>query len=135
MAKYEKGQSGNPSGRPKGALCVRTKILRDATVPTLEAVAAKAKEGDLQAAALILDRTVPRLKQASPLVEITASLPPDATLTQRAELVVDAVLTGRLDPVIGSQLITAIGACARVTEVDELKQRLDALAERIGVAG
>lgn len=130
MAKFEKGQSGNPAGKPKGAVSARTKLLREASLPTLKAVIEKAKEGDLQAASLILDRTVPRLRPGVEPVAIVDGADADMTLTEKANAVAAAVLHGRLDPVVGAQVLTAMAGVARIAEVDELSRRIEQLEGR-----
>ncbi|PZO66272.1 MAG: hypothetical protein DI635_01275 [Pseudoxanthomonas suwonensis] len=73
MSKFEKGRSGNPAGRPPGTKSAPNLIrdlLRDGVVTeddlraVVAAVLAKAKEGDLAAATLLLDRTIPKLRPA-----------------------------------------------------------------------
>jgi len=49
------------------------------------------------------------------------------TLTDQGRAVLSAVSAGALPPGQGSQLIAAIGALARVAEIDELERRLSAL--------
>jgi hypothetical protein len=49
------------------------------------------------------------------------------TLTDQGRAVLSAVSAGALAPSQGSQLIAAIGALARVAEIDELERRLSAL--------
>lgn len=113
-------------GRPKGAVSARTRMMLDASGDILRSVIDQAKCGDLRAAEIILDRTVPRLKTAAEPVDM-GSLPPDATLSQKANTVADAILGGRLDPVIGAQLLTALAGVARIVETDELESRIAAL--------
>ena len=62
---FKKGQSGNPAGKPVGAVSKQTKLRRsiEKDVPEiLAAMVAQAKSGDIQAAKLLLDRTLPSLK-------------------------------------------------------------------------
>lgn len=73
MSRFQKGHSGNPAGRPPGTKSAPNLIrdlLRDGVVTeddlraVVAAVLAKAKDGDLAAAALLLDRTIPKLRPA-----------------------------------------------------------------------
>lgn len=128
--RFKPGRSGNEAGRPKGAVNERTKLLRDASLPTLRAVIARASEGDLQAAALILDRVVPRLRPGVEPVEIVGDLHADMALTEKAHAVSNAILQGRLDPAVGAQVLTAMAGVARIVELDELTRRIDQLEGR-----
>jgi hypothetical protein len=128
--RFKPGRSGNEAGRPKGAVSERTKLLRDASLPTLRVVVAKAAEGDLQAASLILDRTIPRLRPGVEPVAIVGDLDEGATLTEKAHAVSNAILQGRLDPVVGAQVLTAMSGVARIVELDELTRRILELEER-----
>ncbi|MFM4807317.1 DUF5681 domain-containing protein [Aeromonas caviae] len=130
MAQFKPGQSGNPAGKPKGAVSARTKLLRDASLPTLQAVIEKAKAGDLQAASLVLDRTVPRLKPGVEPVAIVDDADASMTLTEKAHAVSNAILQGRLDPVVGAQVLTAMAGVARIAEMDELSRRIEQLEGR-----
>lgn len=130
MAQFKPGQSGNPAGKPKGAVSARTKLLRDASLPTLQAVIEKAKAGDLQAASLVLDRTVPRLKPGVEPVAIVDDADASMTLTEKAHAVSNAILQGRLDPVVGAQVLTAMAGVARIAEMDELNRRIEQLEGR-----
>lgn len=59
---YQKGQSGNPAGRPKGAKGKRAQIPPEVTADALKRLAELVASGDAQAIKLVLDRTVPALK-------------------------------------------------------------------------
>lgn len=63
---YEKGQSGNPNGRPRNqqptAQKLRELIKTDDIKAIIAAMVEQAKGGDIQAAKLILDKVLPSLK-------------------------------------------------------------------------
>lgn len=78
MAKFRPGQSGNPSGRPKGlkpsVAALRKELITDEDLRAIvDVVVEKAKEGDLIAAGMILDRRLPRLR-VTEHVEASVSL-------------------------------------------------------------
>src|SRR5699024_7581161 len=133
MSQFRKGQSGNPKGRPKGtgqAAKLRQAIADD--IPEIiEAMVKAAKDGDTAAAKLWLDRVIPALKpEAKPVV--VAGLK-QAGLKARAAAVLDAAAEGELAPDIAAGLVQAVGALARVAEIDELEKRLVAIERMHGV--
>jgi hypothetical protein len=80
-----------------------------------------AKAGDVQAARLILERILPPVKPMEQAIELDLA---GGTLTDQGRAVLSAVAAGALAPGQGSQLIAAIGALARVAEIDELTARI-----------
>lgn len=128
---WKKGQSGNPNGRPPGVGQVN--LLRAAIanrVPEiLEKLINQALQGDTGAARLLLERAIAPLKAMEPTQAITL---PDGTLTDQGRAVLSAVASGALAAGQGSQLITAIGALARVAEIDELSARITVLENQHG---
>ena len=130
-AAWKPGQSGNPKGRPAGTGEVgklRAAIAK--RVPDLlDAMLAKALDGDVGAARLLLDGAIAPLKA----IEQTQALAlPDGTLTAQGRAVLRSVADGVLAPSQGAALLGAIGTLARVTELDELESRIAALEARNG---
>lgn len=124
---WQPGQTGNPKGRPPGQSAItrmRTTLACD--VPEILAgLVAAAKGGDIQAARLILERVLPPLKGVEQPVEL--ALPDGGTLTAQGRAVLSAVATGDLAPGQGAQLLAAIGTLAKISELDDLTQRITAL--------
>ena len=125
-AAWKPGQSGNPKGRPAGSGEVaKLRAAIAGKVPAiLESLTAAALAGDVQAARLLLERTLPALKPAE---QAQALHLPDGTLTAQGRAVLAAVSAGELAPGQGAALLGAIGTLARVAEVDELARRIEAL--------
>lgn len=125
--RWKPGQSGNPNGKKPGSgelQRLRASIAAD--VPDILAgLVAAAKGGDAQAAKLILERIFPAVKPVEQTQEL--DLPEGGTLTAQGRAVLSAVALGDLAPGQGAQLLAAIGSLARVTEIDELTQRITAL--------
>ena len=127
MAKFAKGQTGNRAGKPRGAKDKRTE-LRALLDPHKEALAAKVVElalgGDTTALRICIDRLMPALRPIDGLVDIRLS---GATLTEKAEQILEAVGAGRVSPDQGARLLDAIAACAKLREADDLDRRIRVL--------
>ncbi len=124
---WQPGQSGNPKGKPPGSgELQRLRAAIAQHVPTiLEQLIASAQGGDIQAARLILERVLPPVKATEQPVEI--QLPDEGTLTAKAEALLSAAADGVLSPGQASQLIAALGAVAKINEIDELTARITKL--------
>ncbi len=128
-SQFKKGQSGNPNGRPRGAVGQRTKLLKEleSDLPALiTALKTNALAGDTQALKLLLDRLLPVKKAAHELVELP-ELEQAQTLVDKAGAVLDAVAMGEVAPDIGAQLVHAVGVLSKVAEVQDLEARISAL--------
>lgn len=130
--RFRKGESGNPAGKPKGTRNRVTMLRADLVqADTVKSIAQKlvdaALEGDVQAAVAVLDRVWPKLRPIAAPVEFPL---PEGTLADQGRAVMQAVSEGRLSPDVGERLIVALGAMARLVEIDELAARVAAL-ERI----
>lgn len=132
--RWKPGQSGNPAGKPKGAgevAKLRAAIAQD--VPQiLEALKAQALAGDVQAARLLLERTIAPLKAVEPPQPLTL---PDGSLTEQGRAVLASVADGEIAASQGAALVAAIGTLARVVEIDELAARIEALEQRSNAGG
>ena len=126
---WKKGQSGNPAGRPPGTGEVaKVRAAIAARVPELlAAMMARALEGDVGAARLLLERAIAPLKAAEQPQALTL---PDGSLTDQGRAVLASVAAGELAPGQGAALLGAIGTLARVAEVDELAARVAALEQK-----
>lgn len=129
---WQKGQSGNPNGRPPGTSDVgRLRAAISEHLPEIIGqLVEKARGGDTQAARLLLERVLPPVKAIEATVEIV--LPEGATLTEQGEAIVRAAAQGSLAPGQAGALLTGLGSIARLKEVDELTKRLEALEKAAG---
>ena len=124
--RWKPGESGNPKGRTPGTgevAAIRAAIA-DRVPELLTAMMARALDGDVGAARLLLERAVAPLKAAEQPQALSL---PDGTLTDQGRAVLAAVAAGELAPGQGAALLGAIGTLARVTELDELTARIEKL--------
>jgi hypothetical protein len=127
---WKPGQSGNPAGRAKGSINVSTRLRKMIDVESiLKKLQEAALSGDVQAARTLLERALPVYRATAEPVTV-AGIHGAETLTDKARVVLEAVADGRVPPDIGAQLVAAIGTVARVAEMDELLDRIEALAKR-----
>ena len=132
-AAWKPGQSGNPKGRPPGTgeVAKMRAAIADRVPQLLAAMMARALDGDVGAARLLLERAIAPLKAAEQAQALSL---PDGTLTDQGRAVLAAVAAGELAPGQGAALLGAIGTLARVSEVDELARRIEALEGKHGNA-
>lgn len=130
---WKQGQTGNANGRPVGsgkAQIVR-RIVSDVFGDengAIKVVAELAKGGDLQACALLLSKTIPPLRSSHEAVTlIDAETLGAMTASQRAGLINEAAITGRLPPDVALLLLDGIQREYQITESTELLERLEQL--------
>jgi len=134
MAKWQKGQSGNPSGKPKGCRHKATRAALKLLEGDLKAITKKcikaAKDGDLAAVKLILDKFIPAARE----LPITLKLPKIggvADIPKVLNAILKAVAGGEITPEQGQSLAAMLEAYRRATETADLEARITAL-EQIG---
>lgn len=107
--KWQKGQSGNPKGRPKGLRDRRT-MVTDALMADAHAIVKvvieKALGGDVAAASLILSRCTPSLRPQAQTVQFDLNL--QGTATEQASQILEAISNGDISPDTGNQLIDSV---------------------------
>jgi hypothetical protein len=119
MAKFIKGQSGNPSGRPVG-VTKTTEIrqqLENGSDGVIKKLLEMAEGGDIDAIKIVMDRVCPAPRPAAQ----TIYMPPLATDQERITHVLNEVCTGNIPIEIGVQ---ALGFMERY-RVDLREQKLE----------
>ena len=124
MAKFKKGQSGNPAGRKLGSVSSGLRLLREAAGEIMPLVIQRAKAGDAEAQRLILDRAVPKLRPVSPS---EAVLLPDGNFVDQVRALLRVVAVGELSPTTAAEIANIIALAAKVEEVDSLRDEMSAL--------
>jgi len=132
MALFQKGQSGNPSGRPVGIKDRRT-ALRDMLEGRAEELVEKAVEralsGDTAILLALLSKLVPKLKPESSFITNWVEV---GSLTEHAEHLVSKALSGAISPTVAAELLQALACTARVRDSDELMERVRRLEGQLG---
>jgi hypothetical protein len=130
---WRPGESGNPTGKPKGALNRSTRAVLDLLDGEAEALTRRAVElaleGDTTALRLCLERLAPPIKDRP----VTVPLPPmagaeDASKAMAA--VVAAMASGNITPGEAAAVAGVVESFRRVLEVEELERRLAALEQK-----
>ena len=131
---WQPGQSGNPSGRPKGSKnkkpakseCVE--LLESKAPELIEKVIAQALSGDMRAMAICIDRLYPSLKSRDQAVSLEGFRL--GTLVEKGEIVLATLGEGKLTSSEATQLMQSINHQARLIETEELQQRISVLEQR-----
>lgn len=84
-------------------------------------------DGDVGASRLLLERVLPAIKPVE--LPQTIALPSGGDLTDKGHALLQAAADGEIPATLAASLMTALGALARVSEVDELARRIAALEE------
>ena len=130
MSRFKPGQSGNPTGKPRGTKHASTR-LREAVQGDLPKILAvlrdRALGGDVQAASLLLSRCLPPLRpeSTSHVIRLTGK-----SLGERAEAIVNAAVSGELPTNSAADLMGMLTGQAKILETVELERRIAALEEQ-----
>jgi hypothetical protein len=127
---FEPGQSGNPSGRPKGSrnkatLAVETLLDGEAEVIMRKAIEL-AKTGDLAAIRLCLDRIAPPRKDR-PIPFSLPALGKAADASASLAAIIAGVASGDLTPSEAGELSKVVDTYARALLATELEARVTTL--------
>ncbi len=128
--RFEKGQSGNPQGRPKGAsnkttITIEALLEGEAEAITRKAIE-KATEGEMAAIRLCMDRLAPPAKDRP----VPFNLPPlekAADAAKAASAIVGVVAAGELTPSEAGEVIKIIDAYARTLQAADIEECVERL--------
>jgi hypothetical protein len=127
---FEKGESGNPAGRPRGARNQATLLMQNLLADDAEAIGRKAiemaKGGDLTAIRLCMDRLAPARKDEPVAFELPPIEKP-ADIVAATASIVAAVAAGELTPSQAAELSKVIDVHVRALESKDFDERLTKL--------
>ena len=133
---FEKGESGNPAGRPRGSRNRATLLMESLLADDAEAIGRKAiemaKQGDMAAIRLCMDRLAPARKGEPVAFEVPPLDKPADSVVAAAEIVA-AVAAGELTPSEAAELAKVIDVYVRAIATkafDERLAKLEATTQR-----
>jgi hypothetical protein len=133
MGKFKSGQSGNPGGRPKGALnkiTLATQALLDGEAEALtRKVVELAKGGNPMALRLCLERLLPPRKDR-PINFTLPKIKGAEDLPKALLAILEAVANGEITPGEGQILTNILEAYRKGLEVADHEARITALERK-----
>ena len=130
---FQRGESGNPAGRPRGSRNRTTILMRDLLAGRAEAIGQKlvelAENGDIAAIRICMDRLAPAGKDEP----VDVGLPPiekPADSVAAAQAIVAAVAAGDLTAAEAAGLAKVVDVYVRAVETKGFDERLTKLENR-----
>lgn len=129
MARFQPGQSGNHKGRKPGngnAATLR-KAIEEHLPDIIDKLADAAKQGNVQAAQVLLSRSLPPLRpdtRPTPIPGIAKG-----SLSKQGEAIIKSMGAGALTPEQAQSMLAGLASLSKIREIDELDSRLRKLEE------
>ena len=130
---FKKGQSGNPKGkrpgtRNKATLAAQALLDGEAEALTRKAIEL-AKEGDMQALRLCLDRLLPPRKDRPITLDVPGIEGADG-LQDASVALMQAVVAGEITPGEGQSLSAILEGHRKLVEMTDIERRVAALEKK-----
>jgi hypothetical protein len=134
-APFRKGQSGNPKGKPKGARHKSTilaeKLMEDEAEAVVRAIIAKAKDGDMTAARIVVERIAP-VRKGRPINLTLPKIETADDLAAAMAAIVGAMAEGKITPEEATSVAGVLEVRRRAIETMEFERRLNEIESRFG---
>jgi F0F1-type ATP synthase gamma subunit len=131
---FQKGQSGNPAGRPRGALNRATVLAQNLLSERAESIAGKlielAEQGDMTALRVCMERLVRVIKHQPIAVELPPIEKP-ADSVEAVASIAAAVAAGDLTATEAAQLAKIVDVYVRALDSKGFDERLTKLENEI----
>ena len=131
--KFKEGVSGNPSGRPKGSRNKATIAIQSLLDGEAEEIARKAielaKDGDMTAIRLVLERIIPPRKDAP----IEFAMPEVITaqdIPKAINIIMQSVADGSITITEANGVTSLLDSYRKSIELEDLEQRIIKLEDR-----
>jgi F0F1-type ATP synthase gamma subunit len=135
--RFQKGESGNPAGRPRGVLNHATVLAQELLAARVESIAGKlielAEGGDMRAIRVCMERLMPVIKDQPIAVELPPIEKP-ADSVAAAAAIAAAVAAGELTATEAAQLAKVVEVYVRALDSKGFDERLGKLEKEISGA-
>jgi hypothetical protein len=125
---FQKGESGNPAGRPRGARNRATILMQNLLADRAEAIGRKAvelaEEGDIAAIRLCMDRLAPARKDEPVIVDLPPLDTAADSVAAAATIVAAVAAAGDLAPSQAADLAKVVDIYVRALETKGFEERL-----------
>jgi hypothetical protein len=132
--RFARGASGNPSGRPRGSRNRATLLMESLLEEESEMLTRKAidlaKEGDVYALRLCLERLLPPRKERSIEIDLPA-VEKMNEISAAVSTVLTAIGTGQITPAEGETVANILSIQNRIVENVDLETRLEHLEQTV----